>query len=477
MTIRRSIGLVATIAVLLTVVAVIAFVLIRSPGHASADASRSPTASRIGARSRLPSAVYPLKVGPTRRYLVDQRNVPFMIVGDSPQALTVNLSVADAEKFLANRRAAGFNSAWVNLLCIICTSLAGGRVDGTTYDGIPPFTTAGDLSKPNEAYFARVDRMIGLAAKNGIVVFLNPIETAGWLNILRGNSVDKAYGYGRYLGKRYRKFSNIVWFSGNDFQTWRDRSDAALVRAVARGIKRADPTHLQTIELNYLVSSSLDDATWRSLAELDAVYTYAPTYAELLREYRRPDHIPTFMVEGNYEFEHWHYSTDLETLRRQEYWAMLSGASGQLYGNKYTWQFLEDWQDHLDTPGSIQMIYMARLFARRPWFRLVPDQGHTVVTSGYGTFTSKGSVNDSDYLTAARTDDGKLVIAYLPTSRTITVDMTKLSGRARARWYDPTSGTYMAAAGSRLPNMGQRQFTSPSKNADGDEDWVFVLTA
>ena len=26
-----------------------------------------------------------------------------------------------------------------------------------------------------------------------------------------------------------------------------------------------------------------------------------------------------------------------ETLRRQEYWTMLSGATGQLYGNGYTW--------------------------------------------------------------------------------------------------------------------------------------------
>ena len=124
-----------------------------------------------------------------------------MIVGDSPQAMTVNLSVADAEKYLANRRAAGFNSAWVNLLCIICNSLAGGRADGTTYDGVRPFTTPGDLSTPNEAYFARVDRMVGLAAKYGIVLFLDPIETAGWLNILKGNSVDKADGYGRYLGQ------------------------------------------------------------------------------------------------------------------------------------------------------------------------------------------------------------------------------------------------------------------------------------
>jgi hypothetical protein len=52
---------------------------------------------------------YPLKVGPTRRYLVDQRNRPFLIVGDSPQSMIVNLSAQQAAGFLANRQRAGFN--------------------------------------------------------------------------------------------------------------------------------------------------------------------------------------------------------------------------------------------------------------------------------------------------------------------------------------------------------------------------------
>ena len=30
---------------------------------------------------------YPVKVGPTGRYLVDQNGVPFLIVGESPQAM------------------------------------------------------------------------------------------------------------------------------------------------------------------------------------------------------------------------------------------------------------------------------------------------------------------------------------------------------------------------------------------------------
>ena len=104
--------------------------------------------------------VFPLQVDSTRRYLVDQRNQPFLIVGDSPQSMVVNLSEQQAAQFLANRRRAGFNSVWVNLLC---DKYTGGRDDGSTYDGIHPFQTAGDLSTPNEAYFERVDAIVRLA--------------------------------------------------------------------------------------------------------------------------------------------------------------------------------------------------------------------------------------------------------------------------------------------------------------------------
>jgi hypothetical protein len=296
-----------------------------------------------------PAARFPLKVGRTRRYLVDQAGRPFLIVGDSPQALIVNASVDQAAHFITNRRAAGFNALWVNLLC---DKYTGGRADGSTYDGIRPFTTAGDLATPNEAYFARADAIIAKAQEQDMAVFLDPIETGGWLDALKRNGRAKAYAYGRYLGARYRRFPNLVWFNGNDFQTWKDDKDDALVRAVAQGIRSADPGHIQTLELNFHLSASLDDARWKGMLGLDAAYTYMPTYAEVLKEYSRADHLPVFMVEANYEGENAYRGP--QTLRRQEYWSLLSGASGQLYGNKYTWPLLKGWQTHLDTIGSRQ---------------------------------------------------------------------------------------------------------------------------
>ena len=427
------------------------------------------------AGSTPPNTAYPLKVSVNGRYLVDQNNVPFLITGDSPQALMVNLSEAEADSFFADRQAGGFNVVWINLLCATYT---GGRADASTYDGIIPFTTPGDLSTPNETYFARVDDMLNLAAQHGLTVLLDPAETGSFLSVLNANGVTKSRNYGRYLGTRYRNFDNIVWMSCNDFQTWQNSGDDAVVQAVARGIQDNDNRHIHTVELDYQVSGSLDDPTWAPILQLNASYTYFPTYAQVLTDYNRPNAIPTFLVEAKYEFEH--NAADLGTpniLRRQAYWALLSGAAGQLYGNRYTWPFISGWQDNLDTPGSLQMGYVKFLFASRQWYNLIPDQAHTVVTAGYGTYADSGALGDNDYLTAARTPDGALLMAYMPTNRTITVDMSKLGAPAYASWYDPTNGTFSAIPGSPLANAGTRTFTPSNSNSGGDADWVLVLEA
>ena len=444
--------------------------------HRALSATPPPAAVRTAVPAKpLPSPppAFPLRLAPTLRYLVDRDGRPFLIVGDSPQSLIVNLSEKQAGRFFANREAAGFNTMWINLLC---DEYTGGRADGDTYDGIAPFTRPRDLSTPNPAYFARADAMIRLAAKHKLEVFLDPIETGGWLSVLRSNGAAKAYAYGRYLGLRYRSYDNIIWLNGNDFQTWSDPADDAVVLAVARGIRSVDPGQLQTIELNFYSSTSLDDPRWRGIVGLDAAYTYDPTYAEVLKAYRNHDGVPAFLIEANYDGEHGY--TGPETLRRQEYWAMLSGAAGQLYGNKYTWPFLPGWPTYVNSVGSRQMTFVTNLFSRLPWFSLVPDARHTLVVSGYGSYSDSGDVNSNDYVTAARTPDGKLAIAYLPTGQPIAVNMARMAGpRVRAQWYDPTTGEYRTVSGSPFPPRGRRTFTVPGKNHGGDDDWVLVLTA
>ena len=244
-----------------------------------------------------PLPAYPLKKSANGRYLVDSKGAPFLVAGDAPQALMVKLSEADADLYFSNRVSHGFNALWINLLCRPGT---GGRKDGTTFDGILPFTATDDLSKPNEAYFARCDRMMSLAQKYGLLVILDPAETIDHLKILVTNGPEKCRTFGRYLGERYKRFPNMIWMSGNDFQTWREPKSDEAALAVAKGIRDADPDHLQTVELNYEVSGSLDDPNWEPLISISCAYTYYPTYAQVTKEYNRSNFLPVVMIESDY---------------------------------------------------------------------------------------------------------------------------------------------------------------------------------
>jgi hypothetical protein len=425
---------------------------------------------------------WPTRAGPDHHHLVDQYGRPYLIIGDSPQDLAVALSEQQADAYFADRQAHGFDALWVNL---IANGAGGGRPDGATFDGILPFSTPADLSTPNEPYFQRIDDLLSAAQRHGLTIFLDPVETAGHLvapglipNLL-DNGPTADFEYGAYLGRRYRDHPNLVWLHGNDFQTWRDPADDAAAQAVARGIRSTDPGHLQTVELDYYVSSSLDDPAWAPLIDLDATYSYAPTYAKVLDEYDRAA-LPTFLIEALYEFEH---DATPAVLRRQEYWTMLSGATGQFYGNGYTWPFAEGWPEHLDSPGATQFATVLRAaFADRPWWQLVPDRLHRLLVSGYGGYDATAdpdyaSVAHNDYATAALTPDGSLGMIYTPTARPLTVDLRVLSGPAGARWYDPVTGRYTPAAAVPVPGApsGTVLFTPAAANDGGDGDWLLVL--
>lgn len=428
----------------------------------------------------------------SERLLVDACGVPFSVAGDSPQCLSANLSPANMNAYFASRAAQGFNAAWVNLLC---TTYTGGRADATTYDGIAPFTgtiSGGfyDLTKPNPAYFARIDAMLAAAAAQGTVVFLDPIEFGGFSPTVRANSEAAATFYGQYLGSRYRGQANIIWMSGNDMAGF--NQDKFLV--IATEIHSAGATQPQTAELDWpALPSTVDDPSWvptNAPTSINASYTYNPTYALLLSDYDRNLHLPSIFIEGNYEGENLEsgsHVTNGHDVRTQAYWSDLSGAAGWFYGNHWEVFALDNstWSNNLNgDQGAPQMAYVKSLFEARKWWQLVPDESHVVMTSGLGTCMAstteqgRSSLNaqDNTCATAARTADGTLVIAYMPTARTITVDMSKLAATATARWYDPTTGGFTTLAGSPLANRGVQTFTPPAnKHADGFDDWVLVL--
>jgi hypothetical protein len=432
-------------------------------------------------------AAYPLKLSDNHRYLVDQNGKPFFMVGDTPQGLIGRLSEQDVDYYFADREAHGFNTlGWIDVMC------AGNdyptNKEAATPDGIKPFTgyVAGgtdfahyDLSKPNEAYFTRLDHIVQLAAKHHLLVFIDPIETIGWLPALRNNGLKAAYAYGQYLGNRYKSYANVAWLNGNDFDNWTIPHDDDLVQAVSKGIRSVAPNQIQTVELHVRTSSSFDDPRWIPLIELNGTYTYSPTYIQMLHSYNQKPAAPVVMIEAHYDWENVGEPPDFGTsyvIRKQDYWTTLSGGIGQWYGNKYTWSFANGWKDKIDTPAVEQLGIWAKFFSSLPWQDLVPDQDHAALTEGYGNFGNVDTrVSESDYATAAKTSDGSVVVVYIPTERQFTVNMSSLNGPAKTRWFDPTNGTYQDVSSNPLPNSGAKPFTPPGKNHAGDGDWLLLL--
>ncbi len=398
---------------------------------------------------------YPIRVGPDHRHVVDQQGAPFLIQGDAPWSIISGLTREEEEQYLENRRQKGFNSIIVNLI----EHKFHGPVDRY---GEGPFTTPGDFSTPNEKYFEHADWVIRKAAEKGIQVFLAPIYLGyihtdeGWVEEALANGPEKCRGWGRYLGKRYRDFDNLVWIMGGDRNPETARVD---IDAVAAGIKEFDSRHLFTAHC-HPENSAVDQYKNDGWLDLNDTYSYGIVHRMLLADYDRTPAMPYFLIETTYEGEH---NASAVQIRRQAYWALLCGATGQFLGNRPIWLFDPGWQQAMDATGSQDMMRLKALFTSRPWFDLVPDEKHEVVVDGIGEFRGL------DYLAASRTSDGGTVIAYLPTTRTFTVDLSKVSGTAtQAWWYNPRTGNTDSAG--KFATGAKQKFTPPS-----DGDWVLVV--
>jgi hypothetical protein len=416
-------------------------------------------------KAQSPSASPRLSVSANHRYLVDQNHVPYLLQGDAAWSLIVAMNNSEVELYLQNRKEKGFNTVVVELI-----EHRYAKTPPLNEAGDAPFTTPGDFSTPNEKYFAHADWVIRKAGEYGMQVLLAPFwlgyvgSEEGWIKEILKIEPERCLAYGRYLGKRYAEFANIIWLMGGD-----RNPEAALekVNLVALGIREFDHRHLFTAHCDP-EHSALDRYAEGGWLDFNTTYTYEIVHQKLLADYNRNPVWPTILLESSYEGEH--NSSEVQ-IRRQAYWSVLCGGFGHVFGNNPVWHFNGPslfpidmtWQRAMDLPGSVGMMHWGRLFRSRPWYELVPDQKHEVVTGGLGEFRGL------DYLAAGRTRDGSTVIAYMPTRRAITVDLSKVSGnRARGWWFDPRTGK--ATPAGDFPTKSTRELTPPEEG-----DWVLVL--
>jgi hypothetical protein len=172
---------------------------------------------------------------------------------------------------------------------------------------------------------------------------------------------------------------------------------------------------------------------------------------------------------------------------------MLSGGTGVLWSNNFLWMCetargvhradygdadhaLSSWSDELESRGTFEALHLHAFFEALPWHRLVPAGP----SSGLGQLVSSWQWWGERRIVAASTREGDLLVAYVPPtgsgSRSFNVDLSRMRGPARARWYDPSAGGWLPVAGT-LPRAAHVAMETPGTNAAGTNDWALVLEA
>ncbi len=301
----------------------------------------------------------------------------------------------------------------------------------------------------------------------------------GWLEIIQQqpNTVQKCHEYGIWIANRYKKLPNIVWVSGGD------HNETPESISFAEGIAETDSSHLHCYHgyPSFTSTERLPEARWLTLScsysyfpamEMNPKWPYLHVYAQLYQENLRNKRMPVIMSESTYEYE-WNETTQF--LRRQAYWALLSGTSGHIFGNRDTWTMNKNWPNALNTPGNQSMQIFHSFISTIPWQKLEPDWGHTVFTGGRGNFNNSTYPGGEDYATGAFSKDEGLAIIYLPTYRTISVNMQRFKSPVVAKWFDPSTGKYTVVPGT-FKNNASSYFTPPSRiNGKSFDDWVLIL--
>src|SRR6478752_898037 len=441
-----------------------------------------------------PASPFPIAMSVDSRALTTAGGAPLLlnvaaVAWDYIQAI----SYADFVSFADAQKARGFNALHVSLISndqLRFPSTSGNHFAVLNWNNgstVAPFTSAGNFSTPNATYFAHALACVQYLQSIGMLAIVqvaylgyNAVAggtSEGWGDVMQADTDAHMTTYGQYVGNLLLGCTNVIYGMGGDARPTVASTLESRLQHVVDGVISVDPNKLWVAHWDGDTGSgnggdlAFDQATFAGYSQLLwSHYGYNPgalVYTRIRTGYGHSPTRPTLLLDESYEGDP-AQSTTLE-LRAKQHSGMCEGSASLCYARGGTsptgWVYAAN---VTGTTGTTEHGYTWALWSALPWATMAPDSSNTFVTAGRGTYTS------SSYVSARAS--AACLAAYFPSgaAATITVAMSQFSSAKRARWFDPTAGTFTLISAS-LTNTGTQNFTQPSARVDGTSDVVLVL--
>jgi hypothetical protein len=407
----------------------------------------------LAAAFGLPGADPLLRVSSDGHFLT-LRGSPFFWLGDTGWSIVNLYSLDEIADYFDRRAQQGFNV--INMM-LVFNGGPGLQTRVANEHQELPFLNMNPAT-PNDAYFRKVDDIVHLARKKGLILYIMPCGGSGGSFVRQSRVItkDNARAYARWIGERYRGDPNIVWVNGFDLKPWEFEE---IAYEVAAGLEEGDGgSHLITYHPSGGASSSFfHHRAWLAFNAIQTWADYLRISPMVYGDYLRVPPKPVILVEGAYEAGPEYPTRPITPLlvRKQAWWAVLAGSAGYTYGHNDIWRKNPGWREALESPGARQMGILKSVFTSRKWWRHVPDQ----------SVFAAGANGGADANAASRSLDRDCIIVYLASPAAVSIDLTKItSARVRATWVNTETGE--EAVIGNFSNSGFHTFTPPKERPD-----------
>lgn len=439
----------------------------------------------------------PFGTSTSSRNVVDQYGNRWLGKGFSSWRMSQSLTNTEITTALEAVAGLGFNAVQV-APCGVNISNAGKYTNAV---GNPFFATANNGTTSTTAWtgflgaaWSSMDWIVSESERLGITVifsfFLSVVITnSGAANDMEASTNANMEAIGIKIANRYLSAPNLIWSVEADGDFLPGSTIGRRIDYVFKGIIATqttprlifnEPGTDGTTYGQFIVDEGTDPTGfqwWRN--SVNGMYSYGANAVELFDGvYAQDTSRPVWDSEPPYANAP-HYGTggsavNRQNMRERNYSDFIRGAVAINYGDEDWWGFDDEglyertsfsWTQVPTVTESVQAGYAWDIVDAYMWDATWAPVS-TLVTTGLGTGDTKAAQGASS--TAA--------VAYFPSSRTVQVDTTIITGTAnvRLRWYDPTAGTFTSITASEAQQTG-RAVTYPSAHADTSNDWVLVV--